>query len=105
MLACRHSEQVSGCVCLWGAAVGDVHRSETLEWLEPHADPLQRHHPEKEAAIPARHSSTFAGKACRQMCLVFSADENYKYATHMAMLLCTKRLGSHCMVTVCLSVC
>lgn len=58
---CRHSEQVGGCVRLWGAVVGDVHWPATLERPQPHADLVQRHHTQEEAAIPARHATTAAG--------------------------------------------
>jgi len=61
VLLCRQAEQISRCVCFWGAAVGDVHRAKALEWTGADAGHLPSDSAEEEAAVPIRYTTTTTG--------------------------------------------
>lgn len=50
---CREAEQVSRCVCIWGAPVGDVDRAAALERPRSDASHLSSDTAQEEASVPS----------------------------------------------------
>lgn len=50
---CREAEQVSRCVCIWGAPVGNVDRATALERPRSDASHLPFDTAQEEASVPS----------------------------------------------------
>ena len=58
---CRQAEQSGRCVCVWGAAVGDVDRQPTVVRPAADAGHLPCHRPAQVPGVPLKHANSAEG--------------------------------------------